>query len=360
MSEQVYIIAEAGVNHNGDPDMALALVDAAADAGVDAVKFQTFKANLLVTDDAPKADYQKETTGSSESQLQMLQRLELSYAHHHTLMARCRQKGIDFLSTAFDHQSLEFLVDDLRLSRLKIPSGELTNAPLVLAHAQQGCELIVSTGMATLAEIEAALGVIAFGLTMPPDHPPSQVAFAQSLASAAGQHALQQRVILLHCTTEYPAPVSEVNLTAMNSLAERFGLKVGYSDHTAGITVPIAAVALGATLIEKHFTLDRNLEGPDHLASLEPTELGDMVTAIRTVQDALGDGVKAPQPSELKNRAIARKSLVAASDIIAGDIYTSDNVTTKRPEGGLSPARYWDILGKKAPVDIRRGAFVRD
>ncbi len=357
---KTFVIAEAGVNHNGDPDMALALVDAAADAGADAVKFQTFKASLLVTADAPKADYQKATTGAAESQLQMLQRLELSYQHHHALMARCKQRGIEFLSTAFDHQSLEFLVGVLGLSRLKISSGELTNAPLVLAHAQQGCDLIVSTGMATLDEIEDALAVIAFGLTAPAISSPNKEAFANAFASAAGQQALQQKVVLLHCTTEYPAPVDEVNLNAMATLSAHFGLRVGYSDHTAGISIPTAAAALGATLIEKHFTLDRNLEGPDHLASLEPDELQAMVASIRSVQRALGNGIKAPQPSELKNRIIGRKSLVATTDIAAGELYTPDNISTKRPEGGLPPSEYWDMLGKAAPVAIRRGAFIRD
>lgn len=358
MSEPIYIIAEAGVNHNGDSEMALAMVDAAADAGADAVKFQTFKASLLVTDDAPKADYQKDTTGAEETQLQMLQRLELNYDHHHILIARCQQRGIDFLSTAFDHQSLEFLAGTLGLRQLKIPSGELTNAPLVLAHSLKGCELIVSTGMASLAEIEDALAVIAFGLTHSAEQRPSKAAFTKAYATSEGQEALAEKVTLLHCTTEYPAPFDEINLRAMITLSERFGLKVGYSDHTAGITVPVAAAALGATLIEKHFTLDKTLEGPDHKASLEPDELRAMVLAIRTVEQSLGDGVKVPQPSELKNRTIARKSLVAAKDIAAGEPYTLENMTTKRPEGGLPPMDYWDMLGQAAPIAIRRGEFI--
>lgn len=354
----VKIIAEAGVNHNGSKDLAFKLVDAAYEAGVDIVKFQTFKAKNLVTQDAQQAEYQTRNTGVAESQFAMLSRLELDYATHHELVAYCQKLGIEFLSTAFDQESLEFLVSDLKLKTLKIPSGELTNAPFVLQHAQTGCDLIVSTGMATLAEVEAALAVIAFGLTQPLNTPASETAFTQAYVSEVGQTALKAKVTLLHCTTEYPTPVAEVNLKAMQTLATAFGLTVGYSDHTAGITIPIAATAMGAQLIEKHFTLDKTLPGPDHKASLEPDELKAMVQAIRDTEQALGNGIKSPQPSEIKNKAIARKSLVAAKAIQAGEVFTEENLTTKRPGDGLSPYQYWSLLGKPAAQDYAEGELI--
>lgn len=354
----VKIIAEAGVNHNGSVDMAFKLIDAAHAAGVDIVKFQTFKAKNLVTKSAQQAEYQTRNTGISESQFDMLSRLELNYETHHALVAYCAKLGIEFLSTAFDQESLHFLVNDLKLKTLKIPSGELTNAPFVLEHAQTGCDLIVSTGMATLAEVENALAVIAFGLTNGKTSQPSEQAFAEAYASKTGQAALQQKVTLLHCTTEYPAPINEVNLNAMQTLATAFGLTAGYSDHTAGITIPIAATALGAQLIEKHFTLDKTLPGPDHKASLEPDELTAMVQAIRDVEQALGSGIKSPQPSEIKNKPIARKSLVAASAIKAGKVFTEKNLTTKRPGNGLSTYLYWSLLGKPAQQDYAEGELI--
>jgi len=354
----VKIIAEAGVNHNGRRDLAFKLVDAAHNAGADIVKFQTFKAQKLVTENAQQADYQSRNTGVSESQLAMLSRLELSYDTHHELVEYCQQLGIEFLSTAFDQESLDFLVNDLDLKTLKIPSGELTNAPFVLKHAQTGCDLVLSTGMATLAEIESALGVIAFGLTQPKDSRPNEDAFVMAYASKEGQKALKRKVTILHCTTEYPAPLAEVNLKAIQTLGSTFGLTSGYSDHTAGITIPIAATALGAQLVEKHFTLDRTLPGPDHKASLEPDELKDMVRGIRDVESALGAPLKAPQPSEVKNKAIARKSIVAASEIKVGEIFTDENLTTKRPGDGLSPYLYWSLLGKKAQHNYNEGDLI--
>ncbi|NES62423.1 N-acetylneuraminate synthase family protein, partial [Vibrio parahaemolyticus] len=248
------IIAEAGVNHNGQEELAFALVDAAHEAGADIVKFQTFKAKNLVTEEAKQAEYQVTNTKKQESQLAMLSRLELSYEIHHDLVKYCNSLGIEFLSTAFDLESLDFLVNDLGLTRLKLPSGELTNAPLVLAHARTGCDLIVSTGMATLSEIEAALGVIAFGYTAAQDEKPSMLGFQEAYASEAGQKALKEKVTILHCTTEYPAPMAEINLRSMDTLGRAFDLAAGYSDHSEGITIPIAAVARGAVLIEKHFT----------------------------------------------------------------------------------------------------------
>jgi N-acetylneuraminate synthase len=352
------IIAEAGVNHNGDESLAFLLVDAAHKAGADIVKFQTFKAKNLVTADAKQAEYQVVNTQKQESQLAMLSRLELSYDAHHKLVKHCDVLGIEFLSTAFDSESLHFLVNDLGLTRLKIPSGEITNAPLVLEHARTGCDLIVSTGMANLSEVEAVLGVIAFGYIAESTAEPSEYAFQQAYASQQGQHALKQKVTLLHCTTEYPAPMAEINLKAMATLGQAFELPAGYSDHSEGIVIPIAAVARGAVLIEKHFTLDKNMEGPDHIASLEPQELAAMVTAIRQVEVALGVGVKSPTVSEVKNKVVVRKSLVAAKAIRAGDKLTAENITIKRPGSGMSPYCYWELLDKPAGRDYQAGDLI--
>lgn len=352
------IIAEAGVNHNGDEKLAFELVDAAHQAGADIVKFQTFKAKNLVTAAAKQAEYQVANTQKQESQLAMLSRLELSYEAHHELVKHCESLGIEFLSTAFDSESLAFLVNDLGLTRLKLPSGELTNAPLVLEHARTGCDLIVSTGMATLSEIEMALGVIAFGYTSSHDELPSVQAFQEAYASVTGQAALKQKVTILHCTTEYPAPMAEINLRAMDTLGHAFDLPVGYSDHSEGITIPIAAAARGAVLIEKHFTLDKNMEGPDHKASLEPQELTSMVTAIRQVEAALGSAVKTPTVSEVKNKAVARKSLIAARDIAEGESFTADNLTIKRPGSGMSPYRYWELLESHASRSYQAGDLI--
>lgn len=352
------IIAEAGVNHNGDEKLAFELVDAAHQAGADIVKFQTFKAKNLVTEEAKQADYQVTNTQKQESQLAMLSRLELSYDAHHELVKHCEKLGIEFLSTAFDSESLDFLVNDLGLTRLKLPSGELTNAPLVLEHARTGCDLIVSTGMATLSEIEMALGVIAFGYTADDSKAPSGQAFQEAYASDEGQQALKSKVTILHCTTEYPAPMEEINLKAMDTLGRAFDLPAGYSDHSQGITIPIAAVARGAVLIEKHFTLDNNMEGPDHKASLEPQDLTAMVSAIRQVEKALGSRVKTPTVSEVKNKAVARKSLVAARDINEGEAFSSENITIKRPGDGMSPYRYWDMLERTASKTYRAGELI--
>jgi N-acetylneuraminate synthase len=288
----------------------------------------------------------------------MLSRLELSYDAHHELVKHCEKLGIEFLSTAFDSESLDFLVNDLGLTRLKLPSGELTNAPLVLEHARTGCDLIVSTGMATLSEIETALGVIAFGFTADDSVTPSVQAFQEAYASDEGQQALKSKVTILHCTTEYPAPMDEINLKAMDTLGRAFDLPAGYSDHSQGITIPIAAVARGAVLIEKHFTLDNNMEGPDHKASLEPQDLTAMVSAIRQVEKALGSRVKTPTVSEVKNKAVARKSLVAARDINEGEAFSPENMTIKRPGDGMSPYRYWDMLERTASKAYRAGELI--
>lgn len=349
--KQCYIIAEAGVNHNGSLELALQLVNAAAKAGADAVKFQTFVAKNLASAYAPKARYQKERTDNAESQLDMLQKLELDRDAHLALIDECRKRKIDFLSTPFDLPSLELLAGDFDLPRLKLSSGEITNAPFLLAAARTEKPVILSTGMSTLGEVEQALGVLAFGYATAPGSAPSAAAFLKSYRSDQGQRALRQNVVLLHCTTEYPAPVQEVNLRAMDTLQSAFGLQVGYSDHTRGITIPIAAAARGASLIEKHFTLDQNLPGPDHKASLEPDELTRMVTSVREVEAALGSGVKAPVPSELKNLAVARKSLVAARAIHEGERFSELNLAVKRPGTGASPFLYWEMLGRPAQRD---------
>jgi N,N'-diacetyllegionaminate synthase len=320
------IIAEAGVNHNGDIELARRLVQQAAWAGADLVKFQTFRTEKSITRQAPKAEYQVESTGGEESQFEMVRKLELSEADHRVLVDECRTQGIGFFSTAFDFESFD-LLRSLGVDRVKIPSGELTNLPYLryLARARQ--PMIVSTGMATLGEIDEALQVI----------------------EAAGTP--RELITLLHCNTEYPTPMSDVNLRAMATLGAAFGVPYGYSDHTRGIEVPIAAVALGACVIEKHFTLDRNMPGPDHQASLEPGEMRAMVRAIRNVEQALGSPLKRPSSSEAKNRAIARKSIVAAAQIRAGERLGEHNLGTKRPGTGISPMQWDDIVGRVATRD---------
>ena len=347
MTEPVYIIAEAGVNHNGNRDMAFQLVDAAVQAQADAIKFQTFKAENLVTRNAEKADYQRQTTSSEESQFEMLKQLELPHEWHKELSEYCKNSGIEFLSTAFDMESLDFLVNTMLLKTLKIPSGEITNGPFLLAHAQTGCDLIISTGMSTMTEVREALSVVAYGmLNSQSSLKPSARDIDKAFNSDEGQHLLREKITLLHCTTEYPAPLEDINLNAMVSMHDEFGILVGYSDHSEGITVPVAAASLGAVLIEKHFTLDKTLPGPDHKASLEPNELADMVQAIRAVEKIMGNGVKTPKISELGNRDIARKSLVATRKVYEGEIIRPDMLAIKRPGSGISPMKYWDMLGK--------------
>lgn len=317
------IIAEAGVNHNGSLEMARQLVASAAAAGADVVKFQSFVTSKIISREAPKAEYQKGTTGDDESQYEMVRKLELSRSDHEALIEECQRHGIGFLSTAFDTDSFDMLVE-LGIDQVKIPSGELTNLPLLRYVTRLGKPVILSTGMAGLGEIEAAMEII----------------------ERAGTP--RSRIVILHCTTEYPTPMQDVNLRAMLSLKHAFGVDVGYSDHTPGIEVSIAAVALGATVVEKHFTLDRSLPGPDHQASLEPHELKAMVDAIRNIERALGDGIKRPSPSEQKNKPIARKSLVASRFIQAGELFSADNLATKRPGTGISPMRWDEIIGRPA------------
>ena len=339
-----FIIAEAGVNHNGSLKLAKQLIGAAADAGADAVKFQTFRAKQLVAHHAPKAEYQTRTTDAKESQFEMIRKLELTDADHEVLIAYAKARNIEFLSTPFDSESLQLLTKRFGLTTIKISSGDITNAPFLLEIARIAQRVILSTGMSTLAEVEAALGVLAFGF-IEPNAIPQRNSFEEAYSSDAGQSALLDRVALLHCTTEYPAPFSEVNLRAMDTMSSAFGLPIGYSDHTVGIHIPIAAVARGASIIEKHFTVDSNLPGPDHKASLEPSELCEMVSAIRNVEKSLGDGIKRPTVTEAKNRVIARKSLVIERNLSAGENLA---LVCKRPGTGLSPFEYWRLANRKA------------
>lgn len=320
--KRTLIIAEAGVNHNGDINIAKKLVDAAADAGVDYVKFQTFKADKLVNKDAKQADYQIENTGVVESQYQMLKRLELTDENHHILIDYCDKKGVKFLSTAFDFESIEFLKD--KLDFYKIPSGEITNLPYLIKVAKLKLPIVMSTGMANMQEVKEALAVlIAHGIN-------------------------KEDVTILHCNTEYPTPMKDVNLLAMKTIEKELGVEIGYSDHTLGIEIPISAVTLGATVIEKHFTIDKTMEGPDHKASLEPNELKAMVAGIRAIELAMGNGIKTPSESEQKNIKVARKSLVALTDIKEGEVFNESNITVKRPGTGISPMKWNEVLGSRA------------
>jgi N,N'-diacetyllegionaminate synthase len=323
---KVLIIAEAGVNHNGDIGMAKKLIDVAADAGADLVKFQTFSADRLVTQSASKADYQKLATNNVESQHTMLRKLELTEAMHHELIAHCASRGIGFFSTGFDIESIDMLVS-LGQKLFKIPSGEITNLPYLRHIGRLGEEVILSTGMSSMEEIESAINILEDSGTP------------------------RAKITVLHCTTAYPAPMSDINLCAMQSIRTKFGVNAGYSDHTLGIEISLAAVALRATVIEKHFTLDRALPGPDHKASLEPKELKSMIESIRNIEVALGDGQKRLMPSEVSNRNIARKSVVARVPISAGQVLSEENLTTKRPGTGISPMAWRSLLGKKAHRD---------
>ena len=345
-----FVIAEAGVNHDGQLDLALRLVDAAAETGADAVKFQTFSARRMVCRDAPQAAYQRRAGNGGEGQYEMLQRLELDLAAHQALVAHCAERRITFLSTPFDDASLDLLVAEIGVARLKLGSGELTHGPLLLRAAATGKPIILSTGMSTLGEVEQALSVLALGYTRP-EAAPGRRAFGAALAAEPGRRALREKVVLLHCTSQYPAPVEDINLRAMDTLAAAFGLPVGLSDHSAGIVVAIAAVARGAVMIEKHLTLERGLPGPDHAASLEPPEFQAMVDGIRAVEAALGRPAKQPAPGELATRDVARKSLVAARPIAAGTRLSADDIAVKRPGTGLSPMAYWDLAGTVARRD---------
>lgn len=353
-SPRISVIAEAGVNHNGDLELARNLVDAAADAGADIVKFQTFRADALVTKTAPKAAYQTRNTSEVETQHQMLKRLELSLDAHRTLLQYCNDKGIKFLSSPFDIGSLQFLTTELSLDTIKLGSGELTNAPLLIEAARSGCSLILSTGMSTLGDVENALGVLAFGMA-PTAETPDSSAFLQAAQNTSAWQTMHKRVTLLHCTTQYPAPISSTNLRAMSTIRDAFGLRVGYSDHTEGISMSIAAAAMGATVIEKHITLDKTLPGPDHRASADPAEFRSLVAGVREVELGLGSGIKRPAEQEMANRSVARKSLRAARAIRIGATVTADDIIVARPGDGISPMRYWDALGATAQRDYQPG-----
>jgi len=354
------IIAEAGVNHNGCEKTAMQLIDVAHEAGADIVKFQTFKASELVTHNAKKAEYQIHNSKIDESQFSMLSRLELSKNSHRKLAAHCNKLGIEFLSTAFDSDSLNFLISNFKLNHLKIPSGDITNAPLILKHAETGKDIILSTGMSTLGEIENALGVIAFGYIGKHGLMPSAKAFQSAYFSELGRELITQKVTLMHCTSEYPAPNKDINLNAIETLKASFKTKVGYSDHSIGIIVPIAAVAKGATIIEKHFTLDKSMTGPDHKASLDPRELKTMVQSIRDLESTFGNGLKGPQPSEIKNIDIARKSIIANRDIKKGSMICSEDLVVKRPGHGMSPFNYWNISGKISSKNYKEGELIEE
>lgn len=329
--KHVFIIAEAGDNHNGNFNLALELVDKAFEAGADCVKFQTFVTENVVCKSAKKADYQIVNTHSDDTQYNMIKQLELSFDQFRKIKKYCDEKGILFLSTPFDLDSIDFLIE-LDIPFWKIPSGEITNLPYLIKIAKTGKDIILSTGMSTISEISDAISVLQ--------------------ANGCG------KITLLHCNTEYPTPYCDVNLRAMNSLQEKFGVEVGYSDHTIGIDVPVAAVAMGATVIEKHFTLDKNMDGPDHKASLEPSELTEMVQAIRRIETALGSSEKQPSPSESKNIDIARKSIVARRPIKKGEAFSEENITTKRPGNGVSPMKWYDVLGTEAKRNFEEDELI--
>lgn len=335
MNKRTLIIAEAGVNHNGSIELAKKLIDKAAEAGADIVKFQTFKAKNIASKKAEKASYQQATTSNQESQLSMLQKLELRDEHHLELINYCKSMGIEFLSTPFDAESI-YLLKGLGITIGKIPSGEITNLPYLEEMAKNFPTIILSTGMSNMSEIKDALKVLLQNGTR------------------------KENITVLHCNTEYPTPMSDVNLLAMLTIKNELGVKIGYSDHTDGIEVPIAAVALGAWIIEKHFTLDRTMEGPDHKASLEPTQLKEMVAAIRNIEVALGNGIKIPSPSEAKNIAIARKSLIAARNLQQGQIIKREDIKIKRPGTGISPMRIHEIEGKALIKPVQEDEVLTD
>ena len=349
--EPVFVIAEVGVNHNGDISLAKKLVEEASKAGANAVKFQTFQTDHLVTKDARQADYQTENIGAQDTQYNMLKKLELSHEDHINLISYCKEHGVQFMSSAFDIPSARFLIEDCQQNLIKLGSGELTNAPLLYDIAQSNVNVIISTGMSTLDDIQEALGVLAFGYFADPSSKPSISAFQEAFKKHKDQ--LKNKVQILQCTSNYPCAPQYVNLNAMDTLHRAFGCIVGFSDHTIGIHIPIAAVAKGARIIEKHFTLDRAMEGPDHKASLEPNELKTMIDHIRDIEVALGHGERKPYDVEKNVESVARKGIVAAQNIKAGEIFTKDNLTTKRPKTGMRPIEYWDILGKDAKRDYQ-------
>lgn len=355
---KTFIIAEAGVNHNGSMELAYELVDAAIKAGADAVKFQTFKTEHLVTKTAWQAEYQEKNLGESSSQFSMLKKLELSYEQFRQLKQYCDAKGIMFLSTPFDLESVDFLIEDLDIQLMKIPSGEITNAPYLHKIASSQIEVILSTGMATLEDIHEALAFVAYGYAGSKDV--SYASVQNFYKTEKAKELLKSKVSILHCTTQYPTPFTDINLLAMDQIKYEFGLPVGLSDHSEGDLVSIGAVARGATIIEKHFTLDRALPGPDHKASLEPAELKKMIQAIRLMETALGSNQKKPTEAESKNKEAARKSLVAERKIREGEAFTHENLTVKRPGTGIPPKYYWDFIGETAKRNYQADEVITD
>jgi len=350
-ADTVTIIAEAGVNHNGSLQRACEMVDVAAEMGATVIKFQTFVPEKLVSEQAAMAEYQQRNTGEQQTQLQMLRGLALDEQAHRELIERCASRGVGFLSAPFDLESLAFLVDGLGVDTLKIASGELTNAPLLVAAGRSQLPVILSTGMSTLDDIRQALGALAWGALHDEPRAGETADFAGLTADTAAAAYLREKVVLLHCTTQYPTPPAAVNLKAIKAMQDAFGLRVGFSDHTTSTVIPAASVAMGACVIEKHFTLDRHLPGPDHAASLEPDDFRLMVAQIRAVESALGDGEKQVQAIEKENLPVARKSLVAAEPIARGAQFDETNLTVKRPGGGISPFHYWRLLGTAATRD---------
>ena len=357
------IIAEAGVNHNGSLERALEMIDVAADAGADAIKFQTFSADKLARKDAQLAEYQRTSDGDTRTQWDLLKQLELSHDDFLAIRTRCVQRGIMFLSTGFDLDELDFLIDELEIPIVKIASGDLTFAPMLVRAGQTGLRVILSTGMADLEEIGRALGFIAAGAAQylgesEEGAPPTPAESERARRSPAVQEHLARTVTILHCTTQYPAPPTALNLRAMSTIADTYGLPVGYSDHSLGATASTLAVALGATAIEKHFTLDKTLEGPDHAASLSPGELVDFVEQLRSVEVILGSPVKECQPEEQLNRAVVRRSLVASRDISAGEMIGEADLECRRPGEGRTAFEFWDVVGTVARADYRAGDYV--
>lgn len=355
------IIAEAGVNHNGSIETAFKLIDAASDVGADIVKFQKFNTDLLATLNVDKAHYQKISTNKDISHFTMLKELELSNDEFIKIKDYCRLRGIELLLSVFDSESLNFAIKDLKVNKLKVASGELTNAPLLLQHAQKDCDLIISTGMSNLNEIQDALEVISYGLlnNNPNDEIVNRNDFKKAYESSAGQNILKKNVTLLHCVSEYPANYADLNMLAMLTLKKKFSLNVGFSDHSLGTLAPIVAVSHGATIIEKHFTLDRSMEGPDHKASLIPTEMKQMIQDIKSVKKIIGSEEKTPTIMEKANKDIVGKSIVALTEIKSGDKFTQSNIGAKRPGTGISPYFYWDLIGTESKSDYNKDELIK-
>lgn len=355
----IFVIAEAGVNHNGDPDKAFKLIDEAVKSSANAVKFQTFKAKDLVTKSAPAANYQKKTAGF-DTQYKMLESLELNQKTQIELSNYAKKHSIEFMTTAFDSKSLEFVVENIGVNRLKISSGDLTNIPFLIEHARHNLDIILSTGASELHEVKEALSALAFGFISDKQDTITRDDILKAFDTEEGQNAIKEKVTLMHCTSEYPAPINDLNLKAIKTLHQEFGTRVGYSDHSAEVYVPSVAIAFGAQVIEKHFTLDKSLEGPDHSASLNGQELTEMIRMIKGTYESLGDGQKKPEKSEIKNREIIRKSICAAKKIMSGEEYTQNNISIRRPGHGLPPSRIWEVIGKIADRDYEEGDLINE